>query len=142
MSLLTFVLFYTLVFVRALPLVKRIVVSPPITSPTTSTIWTVGNQVTVTWDTSSIPPPNNFTGELLLGYLTSGSTNENLNVGNPLAANFPLSAGSVGFTSRTFRMVQLHRRLCVFFLSSADCLDVNHRADFAWASSPQYSAIW
>ncbi|KAH9045017.1 hypothetical protein EDB84DRAFT_1469420 [Lactarius hengduanensis] len=36
MSLLTFVLFYVLVFVQAVPLVKRIVVSPQITSPSAS----------------------------------------------------------------------------------------------------------
>ncbi|KAN0127312.1 hypothetical protein V8E53_014563 [Lactarius tabidus] len=98
MSLLTFVFFYVLTFVHALPLAKRIVVSPQITSPTATTIWTVGNQVTVTWDTSNIPPPGNFTGQLVLGYLTSGSSSENLDVDNPLAANFLLSAGSVQIT--------------------------------------------
>ncbi|KAH9045019.1 hypothetical protein EDB84DRAFT_1469441 [Lactarius hengduanensis] len=41
MSLLTFVLFYVLVF--------RIVVSPQITSPSASTTWNAGDKVTVTW---------------------------------------------------------------------------------------------
>src|SRR6266702_4753576 len=104
MSLLTFIFFYVLVFVQAVPLVKRIVVSPQITSPTASTTWNVGDKVTVTWcvqlsqpyltpraagelalyvrvyrDTSRIPPPGNFTGQLLLGFLTHEG--ENLDIG-------------------------------------------------------------
>ena len=66
MSLLTFVLFYVLAIVHAVPLVKRIVVSPQITSPTASTVWTVGNQVTVTWCVQpSLPLP----GVPLCGWL-------------------------------------------------------------------------
>ncbi|KAH9060472.1 hypothetical protein EDB87DRAFT_607524 [Lactarius vividus] len=96
MSLLTFVLFYVLVFVQAVPLVKRIVVSPQITSPSASTTWNVGDKVTVTWETSSIPPPGNFTGQLLLGFLTLEG--ENLDVDHPLAQDFSLSTGSVQIT--------------------------------------------
>jgi hypothetical protein len=57
MSLLAIVLFYVLVFVQAVPLVKRIVVSPQITSPTASTTWNVGDKVTVTWFVSFPMPP-------------------------------------------------------------------------------------
>ncbi|KAI9443496.1 hypothetical protein H4582DRAFT_2072524 [Lactarius indigo] len=73
MSLLTFVLFYVLVFVQAVPLVKRIVVSPQITSPTG--IHDLANWRRVYRDTSSIPPPGNFTGQLLLGFLTQEGEN-------------------------------------------------------------------
>ncbi|KAH8994345.1 hypothetical protein EDB86DRAFT_1268906 [Lactarius hatsudake] len=96
MSLLTFVLFYVLVFVQAVPLVKRIVVSPQITSPSASTTWNVGDKVTVTWETSSIPPPGNLTGQLLLGFLTLEG--ENLDIDHPLAQDIPLSTGSVQIT--------------------------------------------
>lgn len=58
MFLLAFVLFYVLLFVRAVPLVKRIVVSPHITSPNASTTWNVGDVVTVTWcEQLSLPYP-------------------------------------------------------------------------------------
>ncbi|KAI9458134.1 hypothetical protein BJY52DRAFT_436966 [Lactarius psammicola] len=94
--LLTFILFYGLVFVRAIPFVKRIVVSPQITCPKASTTWNVGDKAIVTWDTSGIPQPSNFTGQLLLGYLTSDS--ENLDIDHPLAQDFLLSRGSVQIT--------------------------------------------
>ncbi|TFY71067.1 hypothetical protein EVG20_g1926 [Dentipellis fragilis] len=61
-------------FAHAAPLVKRIVVDPPITSPTASTVWTVGDKVNVTWD-ASIVPSGNFTGKLVLGAQTSDSEN-------------------------------------------------------------------
>ncbi|KAH9168437.1 hypothetical protein EDB89DRAFT_2099733, partial [Lactarius sanguifluus] len=77
-------------------LVKRIVVSPHITSPSASTTWNVGDKVTVTWDTSSIPPPGNFTGQLLLGFLTHEG--ENLDIDHPLAQDILLSTGSVQIT--------------------------------------------
>jgi hypothetical protein len=105
MFLLTsFVLYATLALqvAYALPLVKRIVVDPPITSPSAGTVWTPGQTQTVTWyealsnyrallrvtqplptlnfrDTSVIPPTGNFTGMILLGHQTPGS--ENLDVG-------------------------------------------------------------
>ncbi|KAI0032559.1 hypothetical protein K488DRAFT_37689, partial [Vararia minispora EC-137] len=77
-------------------LFKRIVVAPPITSPDASTVWTVGQQVTVAWNTSSIPTGTNLTGQLVLGFQTPGS--ENLNLDNPLAVNFSLNAGRVTIT--------------------------------------------
>ncbi|KAI9429361.1 hypothetical protein H4582DRAFT_1774995, partial [Lactarius indigo] len=76
--------------------VKRIVVSPQITYPKASTTWNVGDKVTVTWDTSGIPPQSNFTGQLLLGYVTGDS--ENLGIDHPLAQDFLLSRGSVQIT--------------------------------------------
>ncbi|KAH8989058.1 hypothetical protein EDB92DRAFT_892421 [Lactarius akahatsu] len=82
----------------AVPLVKCIVVvSPQITSPSASTTWNVGDKVTVTWETSSIPPPGNFTGQLLLGFLTLEG--ENLDIlYHPLAQDILLSTGSVQVT--------------------------------------------
>ncbi|KAH9027207.1 hypothetical protein EDB84DRAFT_315031 [Lactarius hengduanensis] len=88
-----FLLFYVLVFVHAIPFVKRIVVSPQITYPKASTTWNAGDKVTVTWDTSGIPRTSNFTGQLLLGWVTGDS--ENLNIDRPLAQDFFLSGGSV-----------------------------------------------
>lgn len=49
MSLFTIFFLYILALAHAAPLVKRIVVSPPITSPTASTVWNVGDKVLVTW---------------------------------------------------------------------------------------------
>ncbi|KAI0289174.1 hypothetical protein BC826DRAFT_939318, partial [Russula brevipes] len=70
----------------------RLVVSPHITSPTRSTVWHPGDQVTVTWDTSVIPAEGDFPGVLLLGQ------SENLDVEHPLAQDFSLRAGSVELT--------------------------------------------
>ncbi|KAA1469741.1 hypothetical protein DENSPDRAFT_640884 [Dentipellis sp. KUC8613] len=82
-------------FAHAAPFVKRIVVDPPITSPTASTVWTVGDKVNVTWD-ASIVPSGNFTGKLVLGAQTSDS--ENLQLDNPLADAFDLHSGTVEIT--------------------------------------------
>jgi len=51
MFLLTsFVLYaFALQLVHALPIVKRIVVSPQVTSPSAGTVWTPGNTEVVTW---------------------------------------------------------------------------------------------
>ena len=49
MYFLTIVLFCLLALAQAVPVVKRIVISPQITTPNASTIWNVGNTVTVTW---------------------------------------------------------------------------------------------
>ncbi|ETW81827.1 hypothetical protein HETIRDRAFT_247666, partial [Heterobasidion irregulare TC 32-1] len=73
-----------------------IVVSPPITSPTASTVWNVGDKVLVTWDTSDIPEPKNFTGQLLLGFQENDS--ENLMLDSPLASGFQLIDGQVQIT--------------------------------------------
>ncbi|KAI0289170.1 hypothetical protein BC826DRAFT_1032862 [Russula brevipes] len=74
----------------------RLVISPHITSPTESTVWHPSDQVTVTWDTSMIPAEGNFPGMLVLGHPEGDS--ENLDVDHPLAQDFSLRAGSVGFT--------------------------------------------
>ncbi|KAI0269937.1 hypothetical protein BC834DRAFT_841658 [Gloeopeniophorella convolvens] len=85
----------------ATPIAARnelIVVSPQVTSPTTGTIWTTGSSQTVTWDTSKIPPSgSNNTGLILLGY-DDGSSSENLDINNPLASGFPITAGSQNIT--------------------------------------------
>ncbi|KAH9038208.1 hypothetical protein EDB85DRAFT_2287610 [Lactarius pseudohatsudake] len=97
MSLLTFVLFYVLVFVQAVPLVKRIVLA---------------NWRRVYRDTSSIPSPDNSTGQLLLGFLTLEGENLDilrfpllpaprsvvLRAHYPLAQDILLSTGSVQIT--------------------------------------------
>jgi len=87
--------------VHALPLTKRIVISPLITSPKADTVWTPGSSQLVTWyaslrfcgsatactrfahlnprDTSVVPPNGTFSGMLVLGRQTPGS--ENLDLG-------------------------------------------------------------
>ncbi|KAF9064591.1 hypothetical protein BDP27DRAFT_1333308 [Rhodocollybia butyracea] len=84
---------------RASPmLLSRTVFDPPVTSPNSSTVWTVGETVTATWDTSSLPPaneiPNTF-GELTLGFDPAGTDSENPILS--LASGFLLSAGNVSF---------------------------------------------
>ncbi|KAI0335091.1 hypothetical protein GY45DRAFT_1367109 [Cubamyces sp. BRFM 1775] len=70
--------------------------SPPITSPKAGDVWTSGTTQTVTWDTTNIPAANaNQTGLILLGYIEDGSDDEHLDIKHPLAANFPITAGSV-----------------------------------------------
>ncbi|KAJ3747083.1 hypothetical protein DFH05DRAFT_1393651 [Lentinula detonsa] len=88
--------------VRALPtLLSRDVYDPPITSPAASTVWEVGQTVTVTWDTTNLPPASQLTdpnGTVVLGYMTSPTDSEHLMIDSPLAQDFPLSDGQVSFT--------------------------------------------
>ncbi|KAI0663390.1 hypothetical protein C8Q70DRAFT_1050075 [Cubamyces menziesii] len=56
-----------------------IVFSPPITSPKAGDVWPAGTTQT---------------GLILLGYIEDGSEDEHLDIKNPLAVNFPISAGS------------------------------------------------
>ncbi|TBU29935.1 hypothetical protein BD311DRAFT_796293 [Dichomitus squalens] len=75
------------------------VFSPSVTSPTAGEVWTVGSVQTVTWDTSNIPAANqNQTGLILLGSVEDGSTDEHLDIENPLASNFPIRGGAVNVT--------------------------------------------
>jgi len=78
---------------------KRDVWVPPVTEPTSDTIWQIGTTATVTWDASD--PPQEITnpeGTLLLGFLLpNGTGGENLDVDNPLAQKFPLADGEVSF---------------------------------------------
>ncbi len=51
MFLFTNIILYAIALqlVRALPVVNRIVISPPITSPEADTVWTPGSSQLVTW---------------------------------------------------------------------------------------------
>ncbi|KAG7440826.1 uncharacterized protein BT62DRAFT_561796 [Guyanagaster necrorhizus] len=85
--------------VHALPLISRDVISPPITSPTSGDVWTVGQTVTVTWNTTDIPAASQITnpiGMIVLGYQANNSLN--LDIDNPLASNFELTDGQVNIT--------------------------------------------
>ncbi|KAG6809412.1 hypothetical protein H0H92_000337 [Tricholoma furcatifolium] len=108
-------------FIHASPLMMRDVFSPTITSPNASTVWPVGTQQTVTWETDNIPPASQLTdpnGMVVLGYLGSNG-GYNLDIGenvfytllvshikacglimidNPLAQDFPLTQGEVDIT--------------------------------------------
>ncbi|KAI0269929.1 hypothetical protein BC834DRAFT_931847 [Gloeopeniophorella convolvens] len=90
------VLFYAAALVHAVPLMQRIVVAPPITSPVASTVWTPGSDELVTWDASTVPAEGNFTGQLVLGFQTEDS--ENLDLAHPLAEGFSLRDGAVHVT--------------------------------------------
>ncbi|KAK0221761.1 hypothetical protein IW262DRAFT_1482009 [Armillaria fumosa] len=86
-------------FVHALPLISRDVISPPITSPTAGAIWTVGQTITVTWNTTVIPPASQVTnpiGKIVLGHQANNSLN--LDLDHPLASNFQLTDGQVDIT--------------------------------------------
>ncbi|KAI9443495.1 hypothetical protein H4582DRAFT_1925177 [Lactarius indigo] len=99
MFLSTGFIFGVAALVKALPLTKRIVVSPFITSPAEDTLWTPGNDELVTWDTSAIPLTGDSQGMLVLGRQTADS--ENLDSDNPLAVGFSLRDGSVHITCPT-----------------------------------------
>lgn len=79
-------------------LVQRDVVSPPITYPTTGTVWVIGSRHNVTWydpvnlvdgpmltfsqrDTSVIPPNFKSNGMIVLGFLEDDEINEHLDLG-------------------------------------------------------------
>jgi len=97
MFFLTTVLLCVLALAQAVPMNPvRLVISPHINSSTKSTVWRCGDRVTVKWDTSMIPAEGNFPGMLVLGHLEGDS--EYLDIDQPLAQDFPLSAGSVEFT--------------------------------------------
>ncbi|KAI5896928.1 uncharacterized protein SCHCODRAFT_02616228 [Schizophyllum commune H4-8] len=83
----------------AVQLTGRDVVAPPITSPNASTTWNVGETVTVTWDTSDLPPESQITnkeGKIVLGYQTEDSMH--LQYDNPLAQGFSITLGSYNVT--------------------------------------------
>ncbi|KAF9236490.1 hypothetical protein BU15DRAFT_76932 [Melanogaster broomeanus] len=84
-------------FVFAVPLASRDVVDPPITDPTASTVWHVGDTQTVIWSTAGLPSnPTNPNGMLVLGYWYNNS--ENLMLDSPLATNLNYSVGQADIT--------------------------------------------
>lgn len=88
--------------VRALSLSRTTqdVISPPILEPNASSIWTIGSQQIVTWNTTGIPSnPSEITntiGEIVLGF--NSSDGENLDLNNTLAQGFLLTDGNVSIT--------------------------------------------
>ncbi|KAF4617374.1 hypothetical protein D9613_005680 [Agrocybe pediades] len=72
--------------------------SPKITNPTNESLWTVGSDVTVTWDLRDmLKNTTNPKGTILLGYLEDGSDEEHLNIKHPLASGFDIKEGFVTF---------------------------------------------
>ncbi|KAI0695995.1 hypothetical protein BC835DRAFT_1272477 [Cytidiella melzeri] len=89
------------VVARTVKPVEFEVFAPPVTEPTTGTVWSAGQVQTVTWDISGLDDAGkNTTGFLLLGYTIPGDTsgNEHLNITNPLANGFKLGDGAVNVT--------------------------------------------
>ncbi|KAH7926485.1 hypothetical protein BV22DRAFT_1104302 [Leucogyrophana mollusca] len=83
--------------ISAVPLGLRDVPDPPITSPTASTIWHVGDKQTVTWSTANLPANlTTPTGTLLLGFIANNS--ENLMTNSPLATGFLYTDGQAQIT--------------------------------------------
>ncbi|KAG6334660.1 hypothetical protein ID866_4427 [Astraeus odoratus] len=81
-----------LTFVSALPLLSRDVWAPPITSPDSNTVWLVGQNYTVTWNTTNAPSQvTNPEGKI---FLRQGNATQ----ANPIKEGFPLSDGQVQVT--------------------------------------------
>ncbi|KAH8104791.1 hypothetical protein BXZ70DRAFT_616953 [Cristinia sonorae] len=90
---------FTMVHALPVTLVARDSVAPPITKPAAGDVWRVGESVTVTWDTSTLPPRANVSnpqGTIVLGFLENDS--ENLMLNSPLAKGFDIFAGSQDVT--------------------------------------------
>ncbi|KAG5716653.1 hypothetical protein E4T56_gene16388 [Termitomyces sp. T112] len=86
---------YLFSYIHASPLTTRDVFSPHITSPNETTIWPVGTQQMVTWETDNIPPDSQLTdpnGIIVLGHL-GPSGGLNLDLDHPLAQGFKLRVG-------------------------------------------------
>ncbi|KAJ7442613.1 hypothetical protein FB451DRAFT_1297020 [Mycena latifolia] len=91
-SLMSLCLFFFFSFILAAPLDPRTVYDPPILSPTSDSVWVVGEVETVTWNATGIPA--GVTGMIRLGYLTPDS--EHLSV--TLASGFNLTDEKVNVT--------------------------------------------
>ncbi|GLB45469.1 putative ser-Thr-rich glycosyl-phosphatidyl-inositol-anchored membrane family protein [Lyophyllum shimeji] len=77
---------------------RRTVYNPEITSPTAGTTWTIGSQVTVTWDVSGIPQDHRTAkSRVVLGWIEPGELNEHLDLEHPLAQDFPVGQGQASF---------------------------------------------
>ncbi|KAK7469367.1 hypothetical protein VKT23_003842 [Stygiomarasmius scandens] len=101
MFMFTTLCLFFLVAVRAIPLDKRDVINPPIIKPDASTVWTVGQAETVTWDTSGLPPDSqitNPTGTVVLGFIEDGDDSLHLMLDDPLAKGFSIRDGQVNIT--------------------------------------------
>ncbi|KAF8734967.1 hypothetical protein AX14_002985 [Amanita brunnescens Koide BX004] len=87
-----FVLFFLslFAFVFSLPLVVRDVYDPPILNPNSATVWTVGKEYSVDWDTSN--PPAQITNTIGEVYLRKGDLTD---VDHPLAGNFSILLGTI-----------------------------------------------
>ncbi|KAJ2987243.1 hypothetical protein NUW54_g9481 [Trametes sanguinea] len=77
-----------------------IVFRPHITSPQAGDVWPVGSTQHRHLGTPLTIPEEarNQTGLILLGYLEGDDTDEHLGVNDPLAYNFPITAGSAQVT--------------------------------------------
>lgn len=89
MTLISFIVsFFTMV--SALPVSVRDVYVPPVTYPTAGTVWHIGQNYNVTWDTSD--PPVNITNKYGMIVLAKGGIA--LDYDSPLAANFSILDGT------------------------------------------------
>ncbi|KLO05967.1 hypothetical protein SCHPADRAFT_910659 [Schizopora paradoxa] len=72
---------------------------PPVTSPTTGTVWKVGTQQNVTWDTSNAPSQiTNSQGRVVLAQGGALFTNQTGGLDDPLASGFDILLGSITVT--------------------------------------------
>ncbi|KAI0087864.1 hypothetical protein BDY19DRAFT_994750 [Irpex rosettiformis] len=75
------------------------VYAPHVTTPSASSVWAVGDNQLVQWDTSSLDDAGkNATGMIFLGYLTPNETSEHLYIDHPLASGFKLGDGQANVT--------------------------------------------
>ncbi|KAK7048533.1 hypothetical protein R3P38DRAFT_1868897 [Favolaschia claudopus] len=87
-------LFMLFSVILAAPLSSRTVYAPPITSPTSSTVWKTGEVQTVTWNATAVPA--GVTGKIMLGYFDPNSEGEHLST--TLASGFNLTDEKVDIT--------------------------------------------
>ncbi|KAF7370070.1 hypothetical protein MSAN_00637000 [Mycena sanguinolenta] len=91
-SLFTFLAATALTVVRAIPLERRDVYTPPVLYPHDGTVWYVGQRHNVTWDTSD--PPVNITNKIGRIMLRKS----NLTTPLILADNFSILLGRIEVT--------------------------------------------
>ncbi|THH18120.1 hypothetical protein EW146_g2817 [Bondarzewia mesenterica] len=85
---------FSLVAATPIVLIPLDIYTPPVLDPHTGTVWTVGNQYNVTWDTSNPPAQitNRFGSSIVLrkGPLITNHT---------LASEFDILLGTIGITA-------------------------------------------
>lgn len=85
----------------AAELQKRIVYNPPVTTPSSNTVWHAGRTETVRWtvDQDDIPAnAKNYEGTIKLGYLSKEDKDGGYHLYWTLASNFPITDGEADVT--------------------------------------------
>ncbi|KIK81421.1 hypothetical protein PAXRUDRAFT_832871 [Paxillus rubicundulus Ve08.2h10] len=78
--------------------IPRTVYDCPITDPNARSVWKAGERAVVVWDTRGIPFNTTSKGKIELGYFKGKSSNEHLDIENPLAEGFSILDGRIDVT--------------------------------------------